>query len=240
MRRIAVALIAALCVVLTAAPADAKGPRVTAYKITKAEGFVRVTFQGDEAAGCRERGLCGLSGTTTYAFGGTPRGGELHWFRQGSRTLFVSGFFDTRGSTVSDVGTAGSGERCVDRVRHRIESLSFTPRRGRLRFTWREPAFPIGADAPLEDIEGDLGPDAFDTRCAGPAHIDLARAGAMPAADVPFRLLRSKRSAFTAKGSRPFAGGGFAGTVDWDLSYRFAYRSCNPRCRGGGFVAIFT
>ena len=239
MRRIAIALLLSFTVLaVAAAPGSARDrTRYTQYKVTKAEGRVRATFHGDEAAGCRERGVCGVSGTVTYSFGGKPDFADLTWIREGTETIFIVGLVETRGATVSDVTTAGSAERCVDRVGHRYEQLAFEPRRGRLRFTWHG-LEENGEENGEEQADGDFGVDPFDTHCAGPSVVDAARAGALPVADVPFRLFRSKRSTLTIRDTKPFAGGGFAGTVEWDLRYRWAWRKCNPRCFEGGGILI--
>ena len=230
MRRIALALAAALTVALGAAPAEGKGPgeRVTHYDITRAKGTVKLTFRGDETAGCRDRGLCGVSGTTTYSFGGKLDFGQVFWARQRKRTIAFYGFFDARGETVSDVVSAGSTERCVDRRRTVTDSMEFEPRSKRVRFMWRRALDP--------DHEGVIiGSDetVFDTRCAGPELEDLAASNAFPRADVPYRVFRSPRSSFRTTGTLPFAGGGFAGTVEWDLSYGLRFRGS----RDGGWFA---
>jgi hypothetical protein len=225
MRRIAVALTVALSAVAAAPAAEGKvvGPRQQSYRVTTGEGEIRVAFRGDQAAGCRERGVCGVSGTSTHAFGGKPDHGEVFWLRARKRTLVFAGFFETLGTTTSDVGTAGSSERCVDRATgERYESMSFEPRSQRVRFNWRK----LTEDG--EEEEGFIigfgrDTDPFDTRCAGPALEDMA--GALPVADVPYRVFRSPKSSFRTTGARPFAGGGFAGTVEWDLRYGLQFRS---------------
>ena len=221
MRRIALAVGLTLSVALAAATAEAKDPRVqaTTWSLTKAEGMIRVTFRGDEAAGCRAIGVCGLSGTTTYAFGGEPRHGRVYWVRYRKRTFAFYGFFDTNGVTASDVVSAGSDEHCVDRAENDYEGLAFEPRSQRVRFEWRERRTD---DEDFVIFGNDS--DPFDTRCAGPHLVDLEPSRAVPFADVPYRVFRSPRSEFRTTGSRPFACGGFAGTVDWDLRYGLRYR----------------
>lgn len=231
MRRIALALAAALSVTLGAVPAEAKSPRmrVSLYEVTRAQGTIKVTFHGDEAAGCREIGVCGLSGTATYSFGGKPRFGQVVWARQRKRTVAFYGFFDTKAETASDVVSAGSQEHCVDRATHTDDAMSFEPRSRRIRFDWRESAL---GDGEVIFFGGD--DDVFDTRCAGPQMEDFEESRALPFADIPYRVFRSPKSSFRTTGSRPFAGGGFAGTVDWDLRYSFRFRAR----RGGGFFAV--
>lgn len=239
MSRIAPTLLALLLLALALAttPASAASrPRLTEYRLTQAEGFVRMTFRGDEAAGCRERGVCGISGTTTYTFGGKPDGGEIVWIRHpGDDPQYMDGFFITKGETVSDVATAGSPERCVDRVARSFDGMQFEPGRKRVRFDWRDRPQPIGEED--EGLDGSEGADDLRTRCAGPLYADFARA--LPRATLPYRVFRSKRSKFHLTGSLPFAGGGFAGTVEWDLRYALRYvRSRTGRATGGGSFAF--
>jgi hypothetical protein len=225
MRRIALALTAVFIVALGATPAEAKtrSLRVTLYQLERAEGSVKLTFHGDEAAGCRANGLCSISGTTTYTFGGKPRFGQVLWIKRNKRTEGFYGFAETRAATVSDVVSAGSNEHCIDRRESSTESLEFEPRSKRVRFDWRR----IEDEEEREGIFLDDGDTVFDTRCAGPELVDLA--GALPRADVSYRVFRSPRSSFRTTGSLPFARNGFAGTVEWDLRYGLRYRG-----RGGG------
>jgi hypothetical protein len=216
----------ALTLALAAVPAEAKEPRmrVTLYDVTEAKGTVKVTFHGEERAGCRERGVCSIGGTTTYSFGGKPEFGQVIWARQRKRTVAFYGFFETKGRTTSDVVAAGNPEHCVDRTEVGTDLMMFEPRSRRVRFDWRD----FTTDSVF------LGDDdqVFDTRCAGP-HMEDFEEGGLPFADVPYRVFRSPRGSFTTTGSRPFAGGGFAGTVDWTLSYGFRFRGT----RGGGWFA---
>lgn len=234
MRRIALAVVAGFTAALGAAPAEAKVPArsVTLYQLERAEGTVKLTFRGDEAAGCRANGLCSVSGTTTYSFGGKPQFGQVIWAKRNKRTVGFYGFVDTNSQTVSDVVSAGSNEHCVDRAEGFNETLEFEPRSKRVRFNWRRV---LDDESPSEGffVGGD---DAvFDTRCAGPELVDLI--GALPRADVSYRVFRSPRSSFRTTGSLPFARNGFAGTVEWDLRYGLRYRGRSGR---GWFAAAST
>jgi hypothetical protein len=226
MRKLAVALVLAFTVIaastVPAPSAEAKSSyRESSYTITRAIGYVRVTFHGDEAAGCRERGVCGVSGRIKRSFE-RPSFGQLFWLRRGTRTLAINAFIDEgRGTLVADVGTDGSPERCVDRLRTGFDRFELEPKGERLRFVWRdlEGIFVLtGADHEDEEVPAeDLFPNPFGTRCPGPELRDLT--GALPTGEIPFRILRSRRSQFHVKGALPFAAGGFAGTVDWSLRY---------------------
>lgn len=219
MVRIALALTAAICALAVAAPAAGAKTQATLFKITRAQGTVAVTFAGDQAAGCAARGVCGVSGTSTYTFGGKPKFGVIYMFRTRGRTRYVFGYLNTRGETVSDVATAGSPERCIDRVAHASESLSFEPHRDNLEFYWRELPDPDEEHGEELILLEDYGGDPFDTRCAGPALRDMAESDALPEADIPYRPFRQGRGNFGTSGTHAFAGGGFAGTVTWNLRY---------------------
>ena len=224
MRKLAIALVAVFSGFVVLAPAAQAQSRLreTSFTITRAIGYVRVTFHGDEAAGCRTRGVCGVSGSIKRSYE-RPTFGQLYWVRAGTRTLIMYAFLDEgRGTIAADVGVEGSPERCVDRLRSGYDRFQLEPRRGRLRFVWRElfedGAFIIGGDHEDDEVPPeDLFPNPFGTRCPGPELLDLK--GALPTADIPFRVVRSRRSQIHLNGTLPFAAGGFAGTVDWNLRY---------------------
>jgi hypothetical protein len=218
-------VIAAAAPAAVAPAAHAKRERFSTFQVTRAIGYVRVSFHGDQAAGCRERGVCAVSGRIKRSYE-RPTFGRLFWIRRGTRTLFTHAVLDEgRGTIAADVGVEGSTERCVDRLRTGFDSFRLDPRRGgRFRFVWRDIASQGGwvafSAADHEDDEvpaEDLSPNPFGTRCPGPELLDLR--GALPTGDVPFRVLRSRRSQIHLAGSAPFAAGGFAGTVDWNLRY---------------------
>jgi hypothetical protein len=233
MRRIAVALAVALTGLALAGPAEAKGPSigVRQYKITRAEGVITVTFHGDEAAGCRARGVCGVSGTSTYSFGQAPRFGEVVWIKRRKRTLEFYGFLETHGQAVSDVTTEGNQEHCVDRSTQEYESLTFEPHSEAVRFNWR-----VLSDEG-EPEGGLLGPsqaNPFDTRCTGPELVDMWPDRALPYGDVPYSVFTRRTGSFETSKRRLFMGGGFAGSVEWNLRYDLRLR----QRRAGGFFAI--
>ena len=219
MRRLAIALTAAFVLCAPAAHAKAS-ERITLFSITRAVGYVRVTFHGDEAAGCRARGVCGVAGRIKRKYE-RDTFGQLLWFRRSTRTQVLQAFIDEgRGTLTADVGVEGSPERCADRLRTGFDHFQLEPRGGRLRFVWRdlEGGWVIGADHEDEEVPAeDRFPNPFGTRCPGPELGDMA--AALPRGDIPFRVLRSRRSQIHLAGELPFAAGGFAGTVDWSLRY---------------------
>jgi hypothetical protein len=216
MRMIGAALTVGLLMAL-AAPAAAKGPvglQNTQYEIDRAAGFVRVDFAGDTATDCAGHGICGVSGTVIYAFGGPPKGGFMHVIRTRGRLRFAQAFFQTEGITTSEVATAGSPERCVDRAENEFETLFFTRERAGMRFAWR------GVD--------EFARDPLRTRCSGPSVSDLAASDALPDSVVSTRPFRATGAKLRMAGRHPFAANGFAGTVTWDLRIRIDQR---PRRR---------
>lgn len=216
------ALVLAFFVLAPAAHAKSQA-RETTFTITRAIGYVRVTFQGDEAAGCRARGVCAVSGMIKRSYE-RPTFGRLFWFRRGTRTMLLHAWLDEgRGTIAADVGTEGSPERCVDRLRTGFDTFELRPHGNRLRFVWREIDDGAGITIITSDHEDDevppedVFPNPFGTRCPGPELLDLQNA--LPTGEIPFRVVRSRRSQFHLTGRRPFAAGGFAGTVDWNLRY---------------------
>ena len=202
----------ALVLLVLAAPASA-ATRASHYKLTTASGTVRVTYEGTAAAGCASRGLCGVKGTVTYRFGGTPRSGEVDLIE--TRRPFGFGAFGTRAVTSASVQTPGAAA-CRDRVTHPADGFGLIQRsRTRMEFRFHS------TDA--ESADNFLG-----TRCAGPRDTDLG--SPLVRAQLPLRIFRSRRLAFTAQGSRPFRRGGFEGLATWKLGFKMTGARCNPNC----------
>ncbi|MEA2403872.1 MAG: hypothetical protein QOE08_519 [Thermoleophilaceae bacterium] len=202
--------------VLALAPAAATAatrPKSSHYTLTKAHGVVRVTYQGTEAAGCAARGLCGVSGTATYRFGGPPRSGEVDLIEV-SRP-FGFGAFGTQASTSSSVQTPGAAP-CQDRVTHRADGFDLV-RHSRTLMEFR---FHTGV---TESAASFLG-----TRCAGPRDGDVGLP--LVKALLPLKVFRAPRLAFSVQGSRKFKRGGFEGLANWDLAFRMVGARCNPNC----------
>jgi hypothetical protein len=214
MRRVTTTIAVAAAVLGAAAPASATTHQ---YKFTQAEGFVRVTFEGDQAAGCADRGVCGVTGTVEYRFGGRPRNGFLDAVFNGSRPTRAAGGFSTNGATTADVATAGVEQHCVDSVPRASDAFAMIRSGSAMRFTWH------GAFSGTGD-------DYLNTHCQGPSEDDLAQAGSLPNARFSYKPLRSKYSTFAAKGQARFSASGFANTVEWNLSYALTRRACSPRC----------
>ena len=59
---------------MLAVPAAATAKTGSVFDMSRATGYVRVTFTGDSAGSCASFGVCGYSGTVTYRVGGKPHG----------------------------------------------------------------------------------------------------------------------------------------------------------------------
>jgi hypothetical protein len=177
---------------------------------------VRVSFQATEAAGCARRGQCGVSGTVEYRFGGRPRSGEATLIEE-RRGAFGFGAFTTRGATTATVTTPGAPPPCRDRIGHSLEGFDLRrTSRTQLQFRFHD------ADAETNYLT---------TRCAGPRDSDLG--SPLVKAALPLKIFRSRRLAFSMKGSRPYRRGGFEGTTTWDLGFKMTGARCNPNCERG-------
>ena len=203
----------ALAGLATAAPAFAATPKSSHYTLTRASGVVKVTYQGTTRAGCETRGLCGVSGTVTYRFGGTPRSGEVDLIEVARP--FGFGSFGTAGATSSSVQTPGAA-LCQDRVTHRSDGFTLT-RRSRRNLEFR---FHTG--------DADNAANFLTTRCAGPRDGDVGRP--LVKALLPLKVFRARRLAFTIQGGKPFRRSGFEGNATWKLGFRMIGARCNPNC----------
>jgi hypothetical protein len=203
----------ALAGLVVAAPAPAAKPKSSHYTLTRASGVVRVTYQGTTAAGCETRGLCGVTGTVTYRFGGTPRSGEVDLIEV--TRPFGFGAFGTRGVTTSSVQTPGAAD-CQDRVTHRTDGFTLT-RRSRTNLEFR---FHAG--------DADTAVNFLTTRCSGPRDSDVGRP--LVKALLPLKVFRARRLAFRIQGGRPFKRNGFEGNATWNLGFRMTGAGCNPNC----------
>jgi hypothetical protein len=201
-------LVIAATVVLALVPAaDAfgSGGRVLVYRITQASGYIKADFQGDQSAGCQDRGVCGYSGGVQYLFGGRPRSAEA-FFLPDKRTGYVGGGnFRTTATTLAKVSIPGSDD-CTDSVPHSADSFQFTRRAGKVTVSFH------GAEL-------DSGTDYLNTRCPGPGEVDLTAARALPAVAFPPKAFRARVFKILLFGQRPFTGGGFSGTATWRVEF---------------------
>jgi hypothetical protein len=218
---IAAALAAGALAALAPAPADAQfifdgGVRVVrAYELgVVVRGDVGIDYRGDEAAGCAERHLCDVSGTTVWR---APREGSLilaETVRRGRRGAFAALVFDGDGVVRSRTERAGAA-RCVDA--RRSPALVELP--------------PASGSAVAIGIAGtSAADDLLRTRCAGPLTGDVV--AALPAREVSLRDLRRGRLTLDLAGEREWRGGGFAGVARSTL--RLDLGRARPADRGDG------
>jgi hypothetical protein len=207
------ALFVLLALALASPATAARMPKASHYTLTKASGLVRVTYQGTTAAGCKSRGLCGISGTVTYRFGGTPRSGEVDLIE--TSRPFGFGAFGTRGVTSASVQTPGAAS-CRDRVSHPADGFGLL-QRGRTKM-----------ELTFHSKDAESAANFLGTRCAGPRDSDIG--SPLVRALLPLSIFRARRLAFTAEGSRPFRRGGFQGLARWDLAFKMTGARCNPNC----------
>ena len=190
----------------------AQAPRAEfhAYRVTAASGTERVEFAGDPNAGCGARGVCGVTGTETFA-PVRPDVDSIATFARISGRVLGQAIF-SGGNTTASVTTAGADGTCTDAF--------FTPRSV---ITFRR--FGLRVLAILHGPVGEppLGQDAavFATHCAGPRIADLARANVLPRALVPVSQLRRAVTVLPLTAETPFSAAGFSGRVISDIRVRF-------------------
>jgi hypothetical protein len=164
-------------------------------------GNVVVTYHGDPASGCAAHGLCGYSGTTSWA---PPRSVSLSIER--TRTThgvdISAALYDDSESLTSQPGgttranveqSAIPGSTCAD-----------------VATTGAELTIPVHAHS-LHFTLARADPAIMQTRCAGPLSSDIA--DAMPERTVPLASARHGEMTVDLSGSRAFGGHGFAGSV---------------------------
>ena len=204
-----IAVAAAVAVAAQAAQAAQARVEFHAYRLTVAKGTEQVQFAGDEAAGCRERGVCGVSGQTTF----TPTRPDIDTIgtlvRVGHRVAGQA--FTSGGTTTAAVTTQGSDGTCTDSFFTRQAVVTFRQRGAKVLATLHGPVGepPLGQDAAV-----------FATRCAGPRVGDLAQAQALPSEVVPLSALRRRKLTLRLRADTPFAQGGYAGRVTADIQVR--------------------
>ena len=166
-------------------------------------GALSVTFHGDAATGCAASGLCGYSGVVIWR---PPPSGTLEIVSTRSHrhttyavsllTLIDNGVLPTSGTTSATVqsvaGSPSGPGTCLDAAATG-SSLQLPVRAGRVSFSL------AGAT-----------PALLSDRCAGPRGPQI-----LPQLPTPSLTLAALRAGGTVdlSASRPFAAGGFAGTI---------------------------
>jgi hypothetical protein len=204
---------------LAIAPTAEAAKRGWIYDVTKATGFERVTFIGDDAGGCDLYGVCGYSGQVGYEISGKPKG-TLRLTRSKSGKVRGHASYRSDGVTATRVTPPPDQDApdCTQTIHHGIDTFDLFSRgshNSRLMFVWHQ-----------------VGPDFLDTKCTGPNEGAVGDAAVLPQA-----LFRTKdffdgtKPSFTFKGSNPFRAGGFSSSIKYRLTYKLKARACSPNCR---------
>jgi hypothetical protein len=174
-------------------------------------GSLSIDFHGDEAAGCADTGLCGVSGTVTWNPGRTGTlfgfGYRVDRVHQEEGFLGLGGDLDTRVPRTSASvrralpGQGGPGSLCADAGSQGFSAVGSRPR--------------TGSSLAVRLIDGGgsgiLATENLRTRCAGPTASDIA--GLLPTRLVPEQALRHGHRTVDFAADRTFASHGLAGTV---------------------------
>jgi hypothetical protein len=190
------------------AAASPKLPHLTLrfYRVVAVSGSERVDFAGDQGAGCAARGVCGISGTATYA----PRASTssvADYLSAGSiaqegQILFASG------TTTATVTTAGADAACTDTLAVHAATATLARQGNQIRAVLHDQGQVLTSLGANDGV--------FATHCAGPRAADLT--AALPNGDFPVAKLKSRTIAVEMRSDNaPFSGGGFAGHVTSDL-----------------------
>jgi hypothetical protein len=208
----------ALAALAIAPNADA-AKRGSIYDVTKATGFERVLFTGDQNGGCELYGVCGYSGEVDYTIGGKPKGTLLVTRSksgkvEGRATYKSKGLTTTRVSPPSDQ----SGPDCTQTIAHNTDTFDiFTrgSRNNKMMFVWHV-----------------AGPDYLDTKCGGPNEGAVSDADVHPEAFFDTKdFFDGTQPSFAIRGATPFRAGGFTSTIKYKLQFKMKARECSPRCR---------
>ena len=193
-----------LIVVVSAALTAGEPAAADVSTAVSSSGSMTLTWHGDPARGCAERGVCDLAGSVTLPLEGGS-GVSVSTGRLGSLADGIG--FQLRGGTVrvlrgdpadpAGICTATGGYADVQAVARRTSD-------GRvlLRFL----SDPFSGDA----LSGGA--------CPGPLPEDLE--AAMPVITVPAGPLRGGRLRITAAGTHGFVAGPFSGSLSYDLRMR--------------------
>jgi hypothetical protein len=220
-------VIAAAAAAITIA-AQASPGELHAYRVTVAKGTETVQFAGDPAAGCADRGVCGVSGTMTF----TPVRPDIGQIATVARTghRLSGAAFTNGGTTTANVTTQGADAPCTDSFVTPQIVVAFkqlgVKAQGTLHGPLGEP--PVGQDAAV-----------FATHCAGPRLTDLAQAGALPRVVFPMSQLRRSVVNLRLTADAPFSRSGFSGRVVADIRLRLRRdRSLERALRGSGGIIV--
>ena len=218
MKRIAAAVIAAsAAAALAAGPGSARTTtRVDTYNVTQASGFVRITFQGEESAGCAAEHVCGTSGVVTFRYHGRPKRSRLDVVSSNGKVVSVAGRFLTKGEAVAKFEDPDGEGECSSAKRH--ETLVMEREGSKLHFVWH---------GDRDNGEGDF---LHTVDCPGPDESDLRDRDVLPFADLDPGIFTHHDVSFGSDGNAIFTARGFSAQVDWNLKYSVSRRDCSPDC----------
>ncbi len=179
---------------------DGHAPVSTTDVPAHTSGELTVSFHGDPATGCAAQGICGYSGTVVFRPGSQ---GDLSLSQY---RIHGHSSYQVQLSLPGGAGTTFTGAR-VTRAGGGVCSDARQPNAA-LTGTITGNQVAIGLIQPRGGL--------LSTRCAGPLDADLAGAG--PEIRLTLGQLRRGRRAVPLSGTWSFAAGGFAGTVESNLT----------------------
>jgi hypothetical protein len=208
--------------------AQAAPQELHAYRVTVAKGTETVQFAGDPAAGCADRGVCGVSGSVTF----TPVRPDVGQIATVARTghRLSGAAFTSGGTTTANVATQGADAPCTDTFFTPVAVVAFKQRAAKAQAVLHGPLGepPLGQDAAV-----------FATHCAGPRLSDLAQAGALPSVLFPISQLRRSIVNLRLTADTPFTASGFTGRVTADILLRLRRdRSLERALQGSGGIVV--
>ena len=204
MRRAGAALLAALA--FGTAPAVAR-THTWSWNVQTTPISVKITFYGDEAAGCAAHGVCETYGSAVYL---APKSyGVLtgHSQSRNGRGMLAYGLAvnlkDPAGLTVN-AATRGAPSPCTDSSSGLLTLFGINRRRDFVFGSIPAGSFPgFAGSGPFADF--------LASRCQGPTGTDV-RSG-LVIKQLPANFPRRTRMTINLDRSSPFSGGGFTGTV---------------------------
>jgi hypothetical protein len=203
---------------LALAPTADAAKRGSIYDITKATGFERVTFTGDQNGGCELYNVCGYTGVVNYRTSGKPHGTLLLTRGKHGKVSAHASYRSKNVTTTRVSPPAGQGGTdCTETLTHKTDVFQLASRgstNSQLVFTYHPD-----------------GPDYLDTHCGGPNEGAVADAGVLPSGLFKTSdFFRGTKPIITLSGATPFRAGGFSSTIDWKLHFKMKARACSPRC----------
>ena len=204
MRRAGAALLAALA--FGAAPAAAR-THTWSWNVQAAPISVKITFYGDQAAGCAAHGVCQTYGSATFLAPksyGVLTGHSPSANGRGLRAYGLAVNLKQPAGLTVDVTTQGAAEPCRDDASGLLTLFGINRRRDFVFGSIPPGAFPgFGNAAPFADF--------LASRCPGPTGADV-RSG-LAVQRLPVGFVRRRRLTIDLNRTAPFSGGGFSGTV---------------------------